>query len=149
MPAFRSNAVVLISDGEDHGDRYVSLVERLKRQQVKIFPVGIGTTAGAAIPMMQNGRKQGFMRYEDGSLAISQLIDAPMREMAGEFGTSYLSLNDQDDQLDQLVDDIEHMAASPYASSFREMSGNRYQILLFLALLLYAATFFMMPIRNE
>ncbi|MEO0472166.1 MAG: VWA domain-containing protein [Bacteroidota bacterium] len=148
-PEFRSNAVVLVSDGEDHGDRYVSLIERLKRQQVKIFPVGVGTTAGAAIPLLQNGRKQGFIRHPDGSLAISQLIEEPMQDLASEFDTSYRRLNDQDDALDRLAEDIEQMAASPYASAFREMAGNRYQILLFLAFLLYVATFFMMPIRNE
>jgi len=144
-----SQAVVLISDGEDFGDKYVSVIERLRRRQVKVFTVGIGTYEGGPVPAQAENRSSEFVRYQNGNVVISQLQDQRLREIASTFGTQYQSIKDDDDHLDQLASQIRELVASPLELRTAEVENNKYQVFLFISIILLFATLVIMPIRRE
>lgn len=142
-----SRAIILISDGEDFGDSYASLIERLKRSNVKVFPVGVGTYAGGPIPESADDENN-FKRRKDGTMVVSRLIDENLKEIAQTFGTEYLRISQPTDDLVALETQIYNMTASPLEASIEQVENNRFQAVLFIAVLLLLASLFLMPIRK-
>ncbi|MCI4668905.1 MAG: VWA domain-containing protein [Bacteroidia bacterium] len=141
-----SRAIVLISDGEDYGDSYTSLFHRLKDQNIKVFPVGIGTAAGAPVPVAPNSRD--YKRMKDKSVIISRLVDDDLRRFANEFGTTYVRLDNDLKNLDELISQIYSMTATPLEVSIEQVANNRFQFFLFAAIILLFASMIVMPIRK-
>ncbi|MEM6803558.1 MAG: VWA domain-containing protein, partial [Bacteroidota bacterium] len=90
-----SRSIILISDGEDFGDTYASVIERLKDADIHVFTVGIGSYEGAPVPDTDPSKK-GYKRNEDGTTVISRLIDDDLISIANEFNTDFVSLDDPD-----------------------------------------------------
>jgi Ca-activated chloride channel family protein len=143
-----SRAIVLVSDGEDFGATYASLIERLRTAGVTVFTVGVGTREGAPVPESGPGEVV-FKRYEDGTPAMTRLQPESLQNMAEAFGTTYRELSREQDDLMPLADDITHLAATPVQEAQRMVAGNRYQGFLFVSVMLLFASMFLMPIRKE
>lgn len=142
-----SRAIILVSDGEDFGDSYASLIDRLKRANVKVFPVGIGTYGGGPIPQDADD-DQNYKRRPDGTMIVSRLIDENLKEIAQTFGTEYQRISQPTDDLVALETQIYNMTASPLEASIELVENNRFQAVLFLAVMLLLASLFLMPIRK-
>lgn len=141
-----SRAIVLVSDGEDYGGGYTYLFHRLKEQNIKVFPVGIGTETGAPVPVSPNSRD--YKRMEDGSVVISRLIDDDLRKIANEFGTTYVKLDDDLKNMDELITQIYSMTATPLEVSIEQVANNRFQFFLFAAIMFLFVSMIVMPIRK-
>ena len=143
-------AVVLVSDGEDFGDTYASLIDRLRQSGVSVFTIGVGTYEGAPIPHYVHDRKQGYKRYEDGTMAISRLIDEDLQLLADEFGTEYMhfGLGSNYEEIRQMKEELYAETASPLETNMEEVSHNAYQGFLFFSIILLFASMFLMPIRR-
>lgn len=143
-----SKAIVLISDGGDFGDTYTSISERLKLQGIKVFPVGIGTYDGAFVPRQASQSGQGYIKQADGSPVVSYLMDESLKQLARDFGTRYVSIEENYQDLHELEAQLLRLDASPFATQKEQVDLNRYQFLLGLALLLLMVSMFIMPIRK-
>jgi Ca-activated chloride channel homolog len=143
-----SRAIVLVSDGEDFGATYASLIERLRTAGVVVFTVGVGSREGAPVPVSSEAGET-FKRYEDGTPAITRLQPESLGNMADAFGTTYRELAGEQDNLRSLADDINQLAATPVQASQRMVRNNRYQGFLFVSVMLLFASMFLMPIRKE
>ncbi len=148
-PDRRARVIVLLSDGEDHGDRYTSLINRLKQSEVKVFSIGIGTFDGAPVPTNPEEPKSGYLRTEEGQMVISRLNDEALKELSSEFGTTYVGMTDDRDHLDLLEEQLYSMSASPLERNMQAVAGNQFQIPLFFSVFLLLGTLFLMPIRKE
>lgn len=140
-----SRSIVLISDGEDFGDTYTSVIERLKKHNVAVFTVGVGTYAGAQVPEYRNGQKVGVKRSQEGGPAISQLKDETLQDIAASFGTTYHSIDDQFDNLDPILDQVKLLSTQETDRERRLAEVNQYQWFLAAGVVLFIATFFWMP----
>jgi len=91
-------SIVLVSDGEAlDPPRLVELsIDQARRLGVPVHAVGIGTAAGATVPDIDplTGRRTGFKREPDGSLAVSRLDEGTLRRIARETGGTYRSETD-------------------------------------------------------
>ena len=144
-----SRSIVLISDGEDFGDNYGSVINRLKKEQVKVFPVGIGTYRGSKVPNLVNGEKKGYKSQQDGSPAISVLKDDHLSELAETFGTQYHKIDDGIDNLDPVVDQIKLQASASVDTKQAKLEYNWYWFFLILALIPLIFSLFWMPIKQK
>jgi len=76
-------AIVLLSDGELHGEPLGGAVEQLAEAGVTLHAIGIGTPSGAPLPLGRDGQVK---RDRQGQVVISRLDLAPLEELAGETG---------------------------------------------------------------
>ena len=83
---FDARAVILITDGEDHSGDMSAIAEMARKEGVKIFIIGIGTTEGAPIP----NAKGGFLKSASGELVLTRLNEAALSQIAVETGGSYV-----------------------------------------------------------
>jgi Ca-activated chloride channel homolog len=142
-----TRAAILISDGEDFGEEYESVVTRMQNNGITVFPVGIGTMEGGPVPNIVKGEKRGYKQSKEGGQAISVLKETTLRDIADQFGTEYHSIDDQIDNLDPVADQIQMLSASVMDRETRKVSVNRYQWFLGLGLLCFVVTLFWMPYK--
>lgn len=144
-----SRAIVLVTDGEDFGEGYISILDRLAKNNIKVFPVGIGTTDGAAVPELSNGKIRGHKHRQDGSIVISSLKDEGLQAIADKFDTPYIRLDNPAKNLKQLDEYIRTLSASSLATRTGKVENSKYYIFVGLALLCWIATLFIMPMEKK
>jgi Ca-activated chloride channel family protein len=84
----KHRALVLLSDGEDHGGGMEQEIARLRDGGVVVHAFGIGTPAGSPVPVPGAGGS--FKRESDGSLVISRLHEEVLEGLARATGGSYI-----------------------------------------------------------
>lgn len=146
----RARAVVLISDGEDHGGKFSSAVALLRDLGAVVLPVGVGTRAGGLVPNLDaQGRPQGGVRRApDGGVARSQREDETLRKLGEAFGQSMLIIDGADDTLEPVVRAIEQLPAARLPGQAEGRATDTYPVWTLLAVLLLGASLFIKPRRG-
>jgi len=144
-----NRAIILVSDGGDHGETYMSIIDRLQQANIKVFTVGVGTDEGAAVPKLQKGRKKGYKKYPDGQIAVSKLEDQPLQELASAFNTRYIRLDAQFKNLNPLRDQIKRLSSAPLATKRERVKNNKYQFFLLISFLTLGFSMFYMPVQKQ
>jgi len=93
-----SQAVILITDGEDHSGRALAAAQKAKVAGVRIFTIGIGRDEGAPIP----DEGGGFRRDRRGEIVLSRLDEPTLQKIALETGGRYVRSVTGDVDLDQI-----------------------------------------------
>jgi Ca-activated chloride channel family protein len=70
--------LVILSDGEATDDDWKSRIEELKKKNIRVLGLGVGTSAGAMIPDGTGG----FIKDERGAVVLSKLESATLQELA-------------------------------------------------------------------
>lgn len=86
-----SKLVILLSDGEDHGEDSIAAAERAKGKGIKIITVGLGTTKGGSIPIRRNGIIQGYKQDDEGNTVNTKLYPEALQALAQATGGGYIS----------------------------------------------------------
>lgn len=84
----KNNALILISDGEEHEGDLDAIVADAERAGVTIFAIGVGTEDGGFVP--HEDYPGGYLVDRSGSKVLSTLQPAVMRELANQTGGRYV-----------------------------------------------------------
>ncbi len=84
----KHRALVILSDGEDHGGGLETEIGRLREEGIVVFALGVGTLQGAPVPIP--GATGEYKRDADGSLVTSRLGEDVLEKVARSTGGSYL-----------------------------------------------------------
>ena len=93
-----SQAIILITDGEDHSGQALQAAQEAKVAGVRIFTIGIGRDEGAPIP----GPGGGFRRDRRGEIVLSRLDETTLQKIALETGGRYVRSVTGDVDLEQI-----------------------------------------------
>jgi Ca-activated chloride channel family protein len=138
-------AVVLLTDGEDHGSGLAAAAERLAAEDAVLHAIGIGTPEGAPVPLptrsdgRSDGRGEGFKRDAAGEPVISRLGAAALERAAAAAGGIYLPATSAAADTRPLVGAIEAMDKTTFEESVLETLAERFQWPLAAAALALAA----------
>ena len=69
-----SQAIILITDGEDHSGRVLKMAEVAKKEGIRIFTIGIGTQEGSPIPLPNGGFRRDRQNEHIFHLLLMQLF---------------------------------------------------------------------------
>jgi len=128
-------AVVLITDGEDHEGKVKEAAKRAADRGVKIYTVGIGTAEGELIP----GASGSWVKDRAGQVVKSRLDEGTLKDVAVDTGGVYLHAAGPSLGLAELYRDyIDTMEKRDLASTLEKRFEERFQIPLAVALLLLA-----------
>jgi Ca-activated chloride channel family protein len=136
----KHRVLVMLSDGEDHGGGLDTEISRLKEEGVVVFAFGIGTPAGAEVPIP--GTSNEFKRDADGSPVISQLHEEVLEKLAHATGGSYARVTSAAADPAPVVRQIDRMEKRTIESLSLSTLEERFQwplALAVLALLLHLA----------
>jgi Ca-activated chloride channel family protein len=129
----KHQALVLITDGEDHEGKVKEATGRASTRGVKIYTVGIGTTEGELIP----GESGGYVKDRSGQVVKSRLDEETLKQIAIDTGGVYLRAGGASLGLPELYRDyIGAMEKRELASTLERRFKHRFQIPLALAFVL-------------
>ncbi|HTB80016.1 MAG TPA: VWA domain-containing protein [Opitutaceae bacterium] len=90
LDAFSASAsadryLIILSDGEATDENWRPLIDELKKKNIRVIGLGVGTTGGAMIPDSAGG----FVKDERGAVVLSKLESSTLRELAEKTGGAY------------------------------------------------------------
>ena len=140
-------ALILITDGEDHEGQAVEAAAEAKSRGIKIFSVGIGTPEGELIPG-SDGDAMGFLKNRQGEVIKSRLDEQTLREVALESNGAYVRGLGPALGLDQVFDEhIAKLEKREVASTMHKRYEERFQIPLAIALACLLLELLLRPTR--
>jgi Ca-activated chloride channel family protein len=132
----KHQALVLITDGEDHEGAVKDAAKRAAERGVKVYTVGIGTADGELIP----GEGGSFVKDRSGQVVKSRLDEETLKQIAVDTGGVYLHAAGASLGLAELYRDyIGTLEKRELATTLERRFEHRFQIPLVLAFLLLAA----------
>lgn len=129
-----NQAILLITDGEDHSGKAMRAAEEAAEAGVRIFVIGIGRDEGAPIPTADGG----LLRDRKGELVLSRLDEPTLQRIALNTGGTYVRSVTGDVDLETIYNQgiKSRLADQELESARRKRWNDRFQWLLGLSLLL-------------
>ncbi|MFI3315493.1 MAG: VWA domain-containing protein [Rikenellaceae bacterium] len=140
----KSKAIILISDGEDHEGGIASSIEMLKKDEIAVHVVGIGTPEGT--PITINGET---VKDENGNMVVTRLAEDELQNLALSTGGSYIRATNQSLGLDEIVKEIRKLESKEFSSMAFDDYNEQFQFILALALLLLLIEFLVLERKNK
>ncbi len=126
----KHRALVLVSDGEDHGSGLDRAAARLRDEGVVVHSVGVGTRAGKPLELPQPGGAGAAVRYkrdQEGNVVVSRLREETLERLARATGGIYLRATGAATDPAPLVARIEAMDRRSYGSERIQALEERFQ----------------------
>jgi Ca-activated chloride channel family protein len=136
----KSKALVIITDGENHGDDPVAKAKEAAAAGIVIHTIGIGSTEGVPISVTVNGKKD-YLKDPDGNSVISKLDENILKEIAMSANGKYVRANNSNIGLDQVYNEIKKMKKQEMEGKMFTEYNDQFQIFAGAALLLRTEDF--------
>jgi len=132
--------VILITDGEDHGNNATEAAEMADEEGVIVFTVGIGSPKGVPIPVYNNrGVRTGFKKDRNDDLIMTKLDEITLQKIALTTGGKYYHSTTGETRLADIYDEIRKMEKKKLGSMKFSQYEDRFQWVLSFAVLLLIA----------
>lgn len=128
-------AIIVISDGENHEDDAVEAAKEAKEQGMIVYTIGMGSTAGAPIPIYKNGQVSGYLNDENGNGVVTKMNPEMLSEVAQAGGGSFVQATNSDAGLGFILSNIDKIKKSANKSQIYSDFESRYQFFMGLAIL--------------
>lgn len=129
--------LVILTDGEDLESNGIAAAKEAARDGMRIFTVGVGSSAGELIPIPKESGGVDFLKDERGQPVKSKLDDATLRKIAEETGGAYEPLGRQGEGLEAIYQHgLAEIPKQELASRMNKIYIERFQWPLALAILL-------------
>lgn len=121
----KHRALVVLSDGEDHGEGLDRAISDLRSAGIIVHCVGVGTAHGAPVP--DAARPGDFKRDENGQVVVSRLHPETLERIATETGGLYLSATRSNADPEPIVERISKMEGRSLDTSTVNTLAERFQ----------------------
>lgn len=138
-------AIVLITDGENHEGEAIEAVKRAKEQNVLVSVIGIGSEAGAPIPLISGG----YMTDETGQVVITKLNEEMCKQIARASGGVYIHAGDISGTVRSIQKSLENLEKSKMETTRYAAYNEIYYYFLVPALLLLLFDFLFLDRKNR
>jgi Ca-activated chloride channel family protein len=132
----RHKLLVLITDGEDLEKAGVRTAERLAKEGVVIFTIGVGTPAGSEIQIINEQGRPEFVRDSKGEMVRSRLDEPTLRNIAQTTHGAYYPLGPLGEGLAKVRITLETMNISSGSAPARKFGVDRFHWFIGAVLLL-------------
>lgn len=89
--AKKNKLLIVFTDGEDFSSNLSGIKDQAIKQGLSIFTIGVGTTQGAPVPLLDNsGRQTGHQLDAQGSPVISKLNEGILKALSQSCGGIYI-----------------------------------------------------------
>ncbi|MCK4936581.1 MAG: VWA domain-containing protein [Elusimicrobiales bacterium] len=141
---------IIITDGEDFSERIKEAGSYAAENQVRIFTVGIGSEDGELIPLTdEKGNSAGYKKDKDGKTVVTRLNEKVLQELSAQTLGKYIRYSQPEAVANEIIKSIGISELSEVKFSKRASFKNKYQIVLFIVLLLLLIEFILPESRTS
>jgi Ca-activated chloride channel family protein len=128
-------ALILLTDGEDHGTQPIKAAEEAKKHGIRIYTIGIGSPEGEPIPIRgATGAIIGYKRDAKGNIVMSKLDEITLEKIALITNGKYYRATPGEIELDKIYKEICKMEKKELFTRKFTQYEDRFQIFLVIAL---------------
>lgn len=135
-------AVVVITDGENHEDDAVGEATRASSQGIRVYTVGLGDPNGVPLPVRPGSSVT--RRDREGQVVVSKLNEKLLVDIARAGNGAYIS----GDRINSLIDELDKLQKSEMKARVFAEYAERFQYFAGFALLLLVIEFFSSTRKN-
>jgi len=136
--------LILVTDGEDQGNQPIEAAKEAVKEGIRIYTIGVGTTAGEPIPLRQpEGGFMGYKKDENDQVVLSRLDEETLSELARLGSGKYLSAARGGFDLDKIYQEVSGLEKKELKGTLAVEYLDRYQYFLVPAILLLVAEMFL------
>lgn len=129
--------IIVVSDGEDHETNPLQAAAEALDDDIRVFTVGVGTSAGGRIPLRTpRGDFTGYLTDRNDTVVISRLEDQQLQEIAEAGGGAYQRYTGSGSAAAFLSAEIDTFDQAALSSILRAQYVDRGHIFLWPAFLL-------------
>jgi len=128
--------IVLISDGENHIDNPIDAATRAAENGISIYTIGIGSPAGAPIPI---GTNQEFLKDSDGKVVITRLDEETLTKIAVAANGKYVRASNTKFGLLPIYESLKSVDRKEIKDKVYSEYSEQYQYVLVIAIVLLIA----------
>ena len=132
----KHKVLILITDGEHHGEDVMPIAEEAERQGLVIYTVGLGSPQGVPIPATDGAVSSGFKKNRSGEVVMTKLDELTLEKIALQTGGKYYRASSGEAELDRIYESISGMEKKELASLKFSQFEERFQYFLAVAFLL-------------
>lgn len=137
VPSRKSRILILFTDGEDFSTDLIDVESKARDQGIHIFTVGVGTSEGAPIPLLdEHGNLQGHQKDAQGNVVITRLNDQLLQQLAQKTGGQYLRITKTDEDVAALIKAVQRFEKEKFDDKTFATKEERYVPFAFLSALL-------------
>ena len=129
--------VLVISDGGDTDDKTLDFI---KKNGLKVYSVGVGTSKGSVIP---DNKKSGFIKDEKGNIVVSSLNSKFLKEISEISNGKYFEVNNLSDNTKEFIYDLETLDKSKIKAEKISVYEKYFQWFLGIGLLFILVGYFL------
>jgi Ca-activated chloride channel homolog len=144
----KSKAMIIITDGENHEDDPVKAAEEASKAGIVIHTLGIGSTEGVPIPMINNGKRD-YLKDADGNTVVTKLDEEILKKIALSTNGNYVRASNSNIGLDEIFNGIKKMKKQDLESTMYTEYNDQFQIFAAIALFLLLGDFIIMERKNR
>lgn len=134
----KHDALILVTDGEDHDGHVEDAAKQAAAKDIKIYTVGIGSAEGDLIPVTVNGHRT-FLKDDQGQVVKSRMDPTTLQQIATTTGGAYVHAQGPSLGLDTVYRRyIDKMQKRELSTSMERHFEQRFQIPLLIAVVLLA-----------
>lgn len=133
----KNKIVLVISDGGDTDDKTLDFI---KKNNLKVYSVGVGTSKGSVIP---DNQKSGFIKDEKGNIVVSSLNSKFLKEMSEISNGKYFEVNNLSDNTKEFIYDMETLDKSKIKAEKISIYEKYFQWFLGIGLLFILVGYFL------
>ena len=86
-----NRVLIIISDGEDHGELATQVAQEAYEEGIRIFTIGVGDVKGGPIPEKRNGIIVNYKKDRTGETVITRLDEETLKSIAKEGHGAYMN----------------------------------------------------------
>ena len=140
-----SKLIVLISDGEDHGDGVDDAIVMAKEKGVRIITIGVGTEKGGPIPLRDDkGTIASYKKDQEGETVITKLYPEILKKIADNTKSKYIVGTATKDVVEEVKKSLDKIEKSEFESQQIADFESQYQWFLALGFLLLLVDVFLL-----
>ncbi|WP_297867916.1 VWA domain-containing protein [uncultured Flavobacterium sp.] len=140
-----SKLIILVSDGEDHGEGVDDAVELAKEKGVRIITIGVGTEKGGPIPLRDDkGTIASYKKDQEGQTVITKLYPEVLKKIADNTKSKYIVGTTTKDVVEEIKKSLDKIEKSEFESQQIADFESQYQWFLALGFLLLLVDVFLL-----
>jgi len=132
----KNKAIIIISDGENHQDEAIGSAEKAAAKGIVIHTIGMGSPAGAPIPVYKNKVQVGFKKDNQGGTVITKLNEQLLQSIAGTANGVYIRASGAETGLNPLLAEIQKLDKKQFESKIYSDYDDKFHYFIAAALIL-------------
>ena len=124
--------MIMITDGEDHGEGAEQAAAEAKTLGLKIITIGMGSETGGPIPLKENGVLRGYKNDKQGNQVTTKMNPEILIKIAKSTGGGYIEGKNTKEVVEFVDNELNNIQKTAFAST--QMTNYQAQFQWFLGI---------------